>query len=74
MNKQGGLKFSGEVEPTYMAQHIEPPRVKQISWHSKYLQWKMDHGLAYRGSRPPDWKPTPKGVVAKLLVLMGVGK
>lgn len=69
--EQGNLNFSGKVEPTHMARVEHPPRGDNPRWHSKWLQWKMDHGLSWRGTKPPDWKPQPTNLLAKIVCALG---
>ena len=33
-----------------------------IGWTPERLEWMMDNGLAWRGIKPPDWKPKPSGL------------
>jgi len=36
-------------------------------FHSRWLKWKRNHGLAHRGRLTPDFRYQPKGLIAKAL-------
>lgn len=47
-----------------------PLHSRMVAGHSgDHLLWMMDQGLTWRGTMPPNWKPTPKSLKAWLYLI-----